>query len=250
MVEMWKKTLDLRVAAAIAILDIPVRVTGTVDTRTGRRRGTYHMGLKSVDGEYVTAKVLADWKSGRLESATPDHPFLTGMRAQESRSAVLAFLKDPAATFLPVRVGKTSVWQLVTTRGAGLPGLSGDVFKTRDLKLFTALCAAGFSPLRVDPDGREHIFYTAMVAAPRPGGAPVPTAHQLAIAWRHDRRAIPWEEPFLQSALTLFARQRISDLESGHELLLVRKPKSQRSALLQPGATDHAWDKVKQHFDR
>lgn len=247
---MWKKTLDLRVAAAMAILDIPVRVNSTVETRTGSRRTTYRIGLKSVCGTYATARILADWKSGALEKTDPAHPFLTAMRAQESRRAVMACMKDPADTFAPARVGDTPVWQLVPRRGCGLPGLSGAVFKTMDLKVFTALCAAGFAPLRMEISDGRHVFYTANTAAPRPDGKPVPSAHDLATAWRADKRTLPWEEPFLQSALALFARQRIGDLADGTELLLVRKPKSTRSAILHPESSEKAWDRMKEHFDR
>jgi hypothetical protein len=134
--EVWKTVRDLRVAAAMAIMDIPVKVTSTVIAATGERRMMYHIGTASVCRKFVSPRIYAAWKSGKLERTEPAHPFLTAMRGLENRRVLLDFLKKPSATFAPFRVGSYPVWQLVARAGCGLPGLpaSGEVFATSDLK--------------------------------------------------------------------------------------------------------------------
>ena len=73
----------------------------------------------------------------------------------------------------------------------------------------------------------------------------------FATAWRSDRASIPWEEPFAQACRALHNRERLLDaVHRDIPNILVRKPRSVRSAILSTLSSPVAWDKVQDHFDR
>ena len=87
--EQWTSTLDMRVAAALAALGVIVRVNTTLRERTGEVTSRLHLSLASTDRKVNTKLLLAQFKSGRLEEADAGHPFLTILRAYESRRQLL-----------------------------------------------------------------------------------------------------------------------------------------------------------------
>jgi hypothetical protein len=250
MMETWKTTKDTRMAAALAALGIPVKVHVTVDTRTGKRMVTFAVGMRSADGKFAAGPLCARFKSGRLEKEEAGHRFLTGLRACHSREAMCAFVKDAAQGVAWQRVRGTAVWQIVPAHGNPLPGIGSvrRIFKTGDLKMAVALAMAGYQPLAMEDGGAgRHTFYLNMER--EPDGRALVTAHDLAVMWRENRHALPEDEPFGQAVFTLWCRERMLEYADGKEFLLVRKPRSVKSAVLPPDATGKAWDKVEEHFE-
>lgn len=250
--EQWKLTYDTRVAAAFGTLGVPIRISTTIIEATGQKRTTYHLGLTSADGLYKTGAIHQGWKSGKLEHATPDHPFLTCLRALENRRCLLELLHKPGATMRLVPIAATGIWQY-TVPGDELPGIRGhmELFRTYDIKMAAALATVGVPVLAMEEGRGRHTMILPRWGPPRPGGLPPVDAADFATAWRTARLSIPWEEPFAQAARCLHNRERLLDaIHADTPMLLVRKPRSLRSAIISTAATGAAWDKVKEHFDR
>lgn len=249
--EQWKLTRDTRVAAAFGTLGVPIRIATTIIEATGQRRTTYHLALCSVDRVYSTPLIDRDWKKGTLEQKDPTHPFLTCLRALENRRQLLELIHKPATTLRLVQVGTTGIWQY-TRPGDALPGVAGhkELFRTSDVKMAAALATVGLAVLAIEPGTGRHTFLLPRWGPPRAANLPPVDAADFATAWRTQRGAIPWEEPFAQAARALYNRERLLDaIHNDTPMLLVRKPRSLRSAVISTEATPAAWDKVKAHFD-
>jgi hypothetical protein len=250
--EQWKQTRDTRVAAAFGTLGMPIRLTTTIIEATGQQRTTFHIGLSSLDGTFKTSPISRDWNSGKLETAQPTHPFLTCLRALENRRSLLELLHKPTTTLRLVQIGTSGIWQY-TTPGDELPGIYGhrEVFRTYDVKLAAALATVGLPVLAIEEGSGRHSLILPRYGPPRADSLPPVDAADFATAWRTDRESIPWEEPFAQAARALHNRERLLDaIHRDTPNLLVRKPRSLRSAIISTEATPAAWDKVKEHFDR
>ncbi len=249
--EQWTSTLDTREAAAIGTLGIPTRIETTIVERTGQRISRIFMAVCCIERKFLTGNILNSFRGGKLQRSEPLHPFITIQRAFENRLHILD-LQNKGIPCSLVRVPATELWQYVPG-GSGLPGISGagEVIKTTDLKLVSALALVGLAILLIEGSPGRHIYYLPRYGPARAGGLPPVDAVDFMRAWRNDRESIPWEEPFAQAMRGLYNRERYLDaIRKDVELILIQKPRSPRAALIRVDASEKAFDSMKEHFDR
>lgn len=248
--EQWTSTLDTREAAACGTLGIPTRLETTYVETTGKRTTRIHIALCSLDRVYQTKPILAGYKSGTLEKKDPAHPFLTIQRAFLNWNAILD-LQNQGKFLRLAQVPGTCLWQYIPA-ATGLPGTAGrgEILKTSDIKLVAALGVVGIPLLAIEGTRGNHAYFL-----PRHGptgylGQPV-DGLQLMQAWRADKSATPWEDPFAQAMRGLYNKERYLDaINRDIELILITKPRSSwKSAFVRADATDAAFDQAKRHLD-
>jgi len=243
-------TTDTRIATALGTMGVPCKLNTTLVEATATRETVFSMGSKSVCGRHDTRRILSDFRSGKLEQAEPAHAFLTILRAIANRNAILD-IQNKGISHVPRQVGDTCVWQMVRSN-EGLPGCAGrgEVVKLDDLKMAAALVTCGFPLLAIDGGGHRHYYQLPRFGPVPAQGQPPLDAVELLTQWRKDMESIPWEKPFAQAARGLYNRERFLDaVNRDIELVLLLKPRSQRSALVRADATGKAFDQVRRHFD-
>lgn len=252
MPEAWTSTLDTASAAAFGTLGVVIRLHTTFIEQSGERSTRFHLSLTSLDRKYDTRRIRAQWRSGKLETVEPAHPFLTCMRAIQGRAALLSLQKSGSMLRL-VQVPGTELWQYVPS-ATGLPGTAGhlEIIETTDIKLVAALAIIGIPLLSLSGSEGRHLYRLPRYGPRRQDSIPPIDGLHLMEAWRRDKEEIPWEHPFAQAARALHNRERLVEaIRRDTEMVLLIKPRSSwKSALIQADATPAAFDKVKQHFDR
>ena len=248
--EQWTSTLDKRVAAALSALGVIVKLNTTFRERTGVEKTRFHLSLVSTDKRIRTRILLEDFKRGKLEAREPAHPFLTILRAYENARRILECAEKGTRIRLQ-QIGETGVWQYVDGT-EGLPGNAGNVavLRTGDLKCVAALATVGLPVLWIEGSKDKFTFYVSRFGPPRAGLPPV-DGYALRAAWCDNPKAMPWSDPFVQAAHGLRAREMMDfEVENDPALILVEKPRSTRSALMHPDASNGAWDLMKLRFDK
>jgi len=252
MSEAWISTLDTATAATFGTLGVPIRLQTTLIEQTGQRTTRFHMALSSLDRKYDTRKIRSEFKRGRLEATDPGHPFITGMRALQCRSSILALQKTGSPIRL-VQVPGTELWQYVPSSN-GLPGTTGhlEIIETTDIKIVAALAIIGIPLLSLSGSDGHHLYRLPRYGPRRADSIPPIDGLHLMQSWRRDKEEIPFEHPFAQAARTLHNRERLVDaVRREIELVLLIKPRTAwKSALIKADAPAAAFDKVKAHFDR
>jgi len=251
MTEQRTITRDTRLAAALGTLGVPIEIRKSTDARTGKQLYLFQLGLKSVDGRH-NARALKHWiRNGKLEARQPEHEALTALRAMQNRELLLDFQKKGVFLHLAA-VPNTCLWQYVQG-DTGLPGQKGakELIETSDMKLVCALALVGVPLLAMDGGAGNHRYFLPRHGLPRPDGKPPADAVRLMQAWRANRDAMPPDCPFAQGMWGLVNRERlVNALNAEIDSILLRKPRSMKSAIVRADATDDAFDKVKEHFDR
>jgi len=246
----WTLTNDRRVAAALGTLRIPIQLRTTFLEKEGTRVTRFLLKLKSDDGKWDTKRIISGFKSGALASKEPAHPFLTQMRAFENRERVLDLaLKGTPCRLIPVP-NAGGIHQYVPG-GDPLPGVKSGmaVIETGDIRMVAALGLEGFPVLKIQGT-RGDLIFTLPAFHQRNDGRTIDGVALLR-AWRQDKMSVPLFEPFALGAFALHNRERLLDAERKDvELVLVRKPRSLRSALVRADATPTAWDRVAEFFDQ
>jgi hypothetical protein len=240
-------TRDRRLAAALGSLGVAIHLRTTYLEKQGVRVTRFLLELVSVDKKFATKPLQKGWKDGSLQSKDPAHPLLTMMRAFENRDRLLDFAKQGKPCHL-VRVPGTRDHQYVSAT-TGLPGVTKGtaVIETGDLKMVAALGVAGLPVLRITPGERGHLFHLA--AHTVIDGFPI-DGIALLRAWRTDPDSIPAAHPFSRAAWALQNRERLLDAERAEiPLVLLRQPKTTKSALIRADATDAAYDRAKEFFE-
>jgi hypothetical protein len=249
--EQWIITKDTRVAAAFGTLGVPVRLKTTLIEQTGETVTRFFLGLVNIAGTVRTGALKRQWEAGELEKTTPAHPFLTVLRAMENRVKLLDFLHQNVRCHL-VETAAQGIWQYVPG-GDGLPGVAGrpELFTTMDVKLVAALGVIGLPLLKVEGNAGNRKFWLPLRGAPHAAGLPPIHAADFATAWRLDKESIPWADPFAQAMRGLRTREQLLDaLKKEIALVMIRKPKSRKSAFIRADASPKAWDQMKDFFDR
>lgn len=252
MSETWTSTLDTASAATFGTLGVPIRLETTLVEQTGQRTTRFHLAMASLDRRYDTRRIRAAFKSGRLETTDPGHPFLTGMRSLQNRRALLETLKkgDP---YQLVRVPGTELWQYLPG-GPGLPGTHGhlEVLETPDLRIVAALATIGLPLLAITGSEGSYNFHLPRYGHPRADSIPPMDGVHLLASWRRNMEEIPWEHPFAQAARTQHNHSRLlrAIREDTERVLLIKPRSSWRSAIINADASPAAFDQVKRHFDR
>jgi hypothetical protein len=251
MTEQRTLTRDTRLAAALGTLGVPIEIHKTRDAQSGKVLYIYHLGLRSVCGRHDTRRLKSQINNGRLEAAEPTHEVLTALRAMKNREALLDF-QNKGAFLRLAAVPQTPLSQYLPG-DAGLPGKQGakELVETHDLKLVCALGIVGVPLLAMDGQRGNFRYFLARYSLPRADGPPPADAVRLMQAWRAGREAMPADCPFAQAMWGLVNRERlVNALNAEIESILLRKPRSQKSAIVRADATDGAFEKVKEHFDR
>lgn len=251
MSEQHTLTRDTRLAAALGSLGIPIEIRKQQDATTGKLLVLLHLGLRSVCGRHDSRSLKHGIKSGKLEAKDPAHEALTALRAMHNREARLDFLNKGVFMRL-VQVPRTMLWQYVPG-DTGLPGRAGakELIETADGKLVDALALVGVPLLAIDGPRGDHRYFLPRYGHPRPDGKPPADALALMQAWRKNRDAMPPDCPFTQGMWGLINRERlVNAINTQIETILLRKPRSQKAAVLSANAPDSTFDQVKRHFDQ
>lgn len=246
-------TKDVRVAVSFGTMGVPMKLRSVLVDKTGERITRFYMALRDLDGKYVTGKIKANFESGKLEKTTPNHPFLTIMRAQHNRMMMVNLIMKGTRCRL-VETAAKGIWQYVAG-DEGLPGIAGqkEVFSTMDVKMVAALGLVGLPLLAIEGgEGNRKFFLPRFGMGPmRADGLPRVDAADFATAWRTNKEDIPWEEPFAQGMRGLYNRERFLDaINKDVELVMLRKPKSVRAAMMRSDSSLKAWDEMKRFFDK
>lgn len=244
-------TRDTRLAAALGTLGITIEIHKTREAYSGKVFYIYHLGLKSVCRRHDTRQLKARIANGRLEATEPAHEVLTALRAMMNRERLLDF-QNKGIFIRLAPVPETSLWQYVPG-DTGLPGRTGttELIETSDMKLVCALAIVGVPLLAMDGPRGAHRYFLARYGLPGNHGALPADALRLMQDWRKNRDAMPPDCPFAQAMWGLVNRERlVNALNAEIETILLRKYRSQKSALVRADATDAAFDKVKEHFDQ
>lgn len=244
-------TRDTRLAAALGSLGVPIEIKKTRDAYSGKVLYVYHLGLRSVCGHHDARKLKVSIPNGSLEHQDPAHEALTCLRAMMNRERRLDFQNK--GTFMRLaRVPGTELWQYVPG-DTGLPGKTSakELIETHDSKLVDALAIVGVPLVAMDGVPGRHRYFLARYGMLRTDGQPPADALRLMEAWRKCRDAMPPTCPFVQAMWGLINRERlVNALNAEIETIMLRKYRSQKSALVRADASDAAFDKVKEHFDQ
>ena len=244
-------TRDTRLAAALGTLGVPIEIHKTREAYSGKVLYIFHLGLRSVCGRHNTCQLKARIANGRLEHEDPTHEALTALRAMMNREKLLDFQNK--GVFLRLEaVPNTPLWQYVPG-DTGLPGRAAakELIETHDMKLVCALALVGVPLLAMDGQRGHYRYFLPRHGLPRSDGQPPADALRLMQAWRLSRDSLPPDCPFAQAMWGLVNRERlVNALHAEIETILLRKYRSQKSALVRADASDAAFDKVKEHFDQ
>jgi hypothetical protein len=251
MSEQYTLTRDTRLAAALGTLGVPIEIRKNRDAQSGKVLYMYHLGLRSLCRRHDARQLKTRIGNGRLERENPTHEVLTALRAMINRERLLDFQNKGVFMRLDSVPG-TSLWQYVPG-DTGLPGRAGskELIETSDIKLVCALAVVGVPLLAMDGVRSDFRYFLPRHGLPKPDGSPPADALKLMQAWRTSRDAMPPDCPFAQAMWGLVNRERlVNALNAEIETILLRKYRSQKSALVRADATDAAFDKVKEHFDQ
>ena len=251
MAEQRTLTRDTRIAAALGTLGAPIEIHKTRDAKTGKVLYIYHLGVRSTCGRHDIRRLKSQILNGSLEDRDPQHEALTTLRAMMNRERLLDFQNKGIFMRLSP-VPDTKLWQYVPG-DAGLPGKQGikELVETHDMKLVCALAMVGVPLLAMDGQRGDFRYFLPRHGLPRTDGQPSADALRLMQAWRHCREAMPPDCPFAQAMWGLINRERlVNALNAEIESILLRKYRSQKSAIVRADATDKAFDQVKEHFDQ
>jgi hypothetical protein len=252
MTEQRTLTRDTRLAAALGSLGggIPIEIHKTRDAKSGKLLYIYHLHIRSLCGQHDARRLKAGVLSGSLEALDPSHELLTALRAMMHRERLLDF--ENKGDFMRLeRVPATQLWQYVPG-DTGLPGRSGvkELIETQDRKMVCALGLVGVPLMAVDGARGDFRYFLPRMGLPRVDGKPPADALRLMQGWRHCRDAMSPDCPFTQGMWGLVNRERlVNALNAEIENILLRKYRSQKSALVRADAVDAAFDRVKEHFD-
>jgi hypothetical protein len=248
MIEGWWPTHSLGLAACLGALGMPVRTDVVLDERSGEEVTTLYVGLQSLWNGMSTDGLIGDWKSGRLESADPLHPFLCGLRACHNATLLASSLRNEDRLRLALTPsGHAAVYE----RGEELYELrhTSELVETPDLNLVAALGVIGIPMI-------EH--ERGLFRLPRCGH----TVMSATGEWiRHDAQnlvtrlrdsSLEQDDPQHPLVSAYNARavhgQLTRHLNGTVRRVLLRKPRSLRSAFVPENASDDLLDRVQRHF--
>lgn len=244
-------TRDTRLAAALGTLGIPIEIRKSREAASGKVFTLFHLALRSLCGCHDTRRLKAQIANGRLEAMDPAHEALTALRAMMNRERLLDF-QNKGNFMRLAAVPHTPLWQYVAG-DSGLPGKAGqkELIETSDIKLVCALGLVGIPLLAMDGQRGAYRYFLPRYSLPRTDGQPPADAVRLMQAWRTCREAMPPDCSFAHGMWGLTNRERlVNALNAEIESILLRKPRSQKSAIVRADASDDAFDRVKEHFDR
>ena len=248
MIEGWWPTHSLSMASCLGALGFPIRTDLVLDERSGEEVTTFYMGLQSLWNSMATDALINDWHSGRLEQADPLHPFLCGLRACHNANTIASSLRNEDRIRLKLTADDHVT---IYDDGDELPSLrdADELIETTDAGLVAALGVIGIPMI-------EH--ERGLFRLPRFGHS----VKALGGEWmRYDAQALiqqlrenrlERDEPQHPLISAYNARcvqnQIVAHLHSTGRRVLLRKPRSLRSAFVSEQASDDMLDRVQRHF--
>ena len=248
MIEGWWPTHSLSQASCLGALGFPIRTDVVLDERSGEEVTTFYMGLQSLWNSMATDALINDWHSGRLEQADPLHPFLCGLRACHNANTIASSLRNEDRIRLKLTADDHVT---IYDDGDELPSLrdADELIETTDAGLVAALGVIGIPMIEHD---------NGLFRLPRFGHS----VKALSGEWmRHDAQALiqqlrenrlERDEPQHPLISAYNARcvqnQILRHLHSTGRRVLLRKPRSLRSAFISEQASDDMLDRVQRHF--
>lgn len=245
--EIWTATRNLRLAAGLGTLGVPLRIERMVDERTGKASVVFNLGIRDTFGTIETKPLKDRYEKGDLEREDPAHRLLDALAGMYNREMILdATEKGRFIRLAKVRGADRAVY---VDADSGFPGITGHaaVMRTGDLKLVAALGRTGVPILWVEGQrgSRKWLLPTVWECF----GKRVDIGAMVK-DFREDTFA-DTEHPFLYAMGGLKARERVLDaMREERELVLIRKPGSSKSAFVDPDSTNAALDKMRKFFNR
>lgn len=246
-------TRDTRIAAALGTLGIPIQIFKSLDAASGRQVYHFSLALRSACGRHDTRSLKRSIGSGSLEDRFPAHEALTCLRAMQNRTRVLDFQNQGKLIRL-APVPRTRLFQYLPG-DTGLPGTGGqkEILETRDLKMVCALAIVGVPLLSIAGAHGDFTYTLPRHGLRHPESPQEHPADALVLmpAWRASRETMPEDCPFSQAMWGLVNRERLTNaLHAEIQSIILRKPRSMKSAIVREDAADAAFDRVKEHFDQ
>jgi len=248
MIEGWWPTHSLGLAACLGALGMPIRTDVVLDERSSEEVTTFYVGLQSLWNNLGTDSLIAEWKSGRLETADPLHPFLCGLRACHNATALASSLRnEDQLRLLQVAADKATIY----AKGEELPELrhAGELVETPDLNLVAALGVLGI-PMIEHEGGLFRLPRFGHALMSMDGDWMNHDAQDLITRLRSGNLEMDEPQHPLVSAYNARAvhEQITRHLNSTVRRVLLRKPRSVRSAFVPENASDDMLDRVQRHF--
>jgi hypothetical protein len=217
-----------------------------LDERSGDEVTTFYVGLQSLWNAMTTDGLNNDWHSGSLEQADPLHPFLCGLRACHNANMIASSLRNEDRIRLTL-VGDDHA--TIYTDGDELPSLrkADELIETTDAGLVAALGVIGIPMI-------EH--ENGLFRLPRFGhSVKAPSGEWM----RHDAQALIEQlregrlEQTQHPLVSAYNARSVHDqirrhLQATGRRVLLRKPRSLRSAFVSEQASDDMLDRVQRHF--
>lgn len=249
--EIWASTHKTILAAALGTLGVPIRIEKSLDERTGKQSRVFHLGAESVDGKVSTSSIKSRFESGELFREDPGHPVVDISYAKQNRDRILDAVKTGRRCELvnqksPKDLARTFYQTGGNCSFPGVLGVSG-VLRTPDLNIVAAFARFGVPVLDVEgPEGNRKFILPAhqRLAGVSPFEGTVLEVWQ---DWRSGDLAD--EHPFAYACKGLINYGRlVRELNAEKEQILIRKPKSSKSAIVNPEITGKGMDDVRRFF--
>ena len=248
MIEGWWPTHSLSQASCLGALGFPIRTDVVLDERSGEEVTTFYVGLRSLWNAMATDALINDWHSGRLEQADPLHPFLCGLRACHNANTIASSLRNEDRIRLTLTADDHVT---IYDDGDELPSLrdADELIETTDAGLVAALGVIGIPMIEHESGLFRLPRFGHSVKAP--SGEWMRYDAQALIQQLRENR-LERDEPQHPLISAYNARcvhdQILRHLHATGRRVLLRKPRSLRSAFISEQASDDMLDRVQRHF--
>jgi len=248
MIESWWPTQSLSIASCLGSLGFPVRTDLVLDERSGEEVTTFYIGLQSLWNSLTVDGLMSGWHSSALQQADPLHPFLCGLRACHNANLLASSLRNKQHIRLtPTDDGNAMLY----TEGDELPSIreADELVETTDAGLVAALGVIGI-PM-IEHEGGLFRLPRFGHSVKGPDGAWVRYDAQSLIQSLRDG-SLERDDPHHPLVSAYNARcvheQICRHLRATGRRVLLRKPRSLRSAFIPEQAGEAMLDRVQRHF--
>jgi hypothetical protein len=244
MPEFWTSTSKTILAAAIGTLGVPVRTERSLDERTGTARCDFFLGATCIENKVATSTIKSQYESGQLLREDPTHPVLDICYAKQIRDRILDAIKTGARIEFVRQAGTDRTFY----RHGGsnsFPGLDGVTaqFRTPDLNLVCGLSRFGAQIRHLDGPSGAHRFYFDADCILSTGES----LGDFCREWRAKR--VPNDHPVSYPIIGLVNYARlVRSSYTDTQQVLIRKPNSSKSAIIDPNTTGAGMDKMQKFF--
>jgi hypothetical protein len=245
--ELWTSTQKTILAAAFGTMGVIVRHERSYDEKTGAAQRTFHLAPSCVQNLVKTNTLKRSYVTGELLREHPEHPILDICYAKQNRDRLLDAVNKGQRIQLVKQKGANRTFY-ERGEGTSFPGVTPahqHLLATKDLNIVSAFARFGVPVLKVEgPRGQRKFFLDAFQRLTTPGNE---FAGDILKQWR--AKELHDEHPFGYAVLGLINYARlVRSMESEVEQVLIRKPNSIKSAIVDPKIKDHGLDKMRRFF--